>query len=539
MKSSRKAAVFSALVCFFVVIVSAAPGQEQKGIPPALKCADLVNLKIPGTTMVITKAEAIPTTPAGTVRVSPFAPGPIAVAIPPYCRADGELDRRTGVDGKPFAIGFAIALPDNWNGRFLFQGGGGLNGSVTPPYGAQAAGDAPGLARGFAVVSTDTGHKGAGFDPAFMKDQEASINFAQAAVGKVTVLAKQIIAQYYGQPAKHSYFAGCSTGGREGMLVSQRYPSEFDGVVAGDPTMEPGYSNIGLAWASAAFNQIAPRDASGKPVPTMDFSSADRRLLADAILKACDEKDGLKDGMIFNRLACQFDPIVLKCNGDKTDACLSAAQVGALEKAFSVPKDSHANQVYPPFLYDTDMVSDAPGLTFLPSAGPNILANVMPRLDINVDQQVAAVRSDATEMLTDTEGWTNLSTFSGHAGKLIFYHGTSDAWFSALATLDYYERMAKANGGLDQVQGWSRFFLVPGMQHCQGGAATLDSFDALGAVVDWVESGKAPDSVIATGKAFPGRSRPLCAYPKYARYKGQGNPEDASNFECVVGDRLQ
>jgi feruloyl esterase len=154
-----------------------------------------------------------------------------------------------------------------------------LNGSVRPPFGAQAAGDVPGLARGFAVVSTDSGHQGAVFDASFRKDQEAALNFSHASVGKVTVAAKAIIARYYGQPAKRSYFVGCSTGGREGMFAAQRFPEEFDGIVSGDPAMRIGHSNIGLAWANVAFNEIAPKDASGEPEPTKAFSASDKKLI--------------------------------------------------------------------------------------------------------------------------------------------------------------------------------------------------------------------------------------------------------------------
>ncbi|HXQ25448.1 MAG TPA: DUF6351 family protein [Candidatus Acidoferrales bacterium] len=538
MKHFQRAALLSGLLCSSLALSSPSRGQASNaaasGIAPAEKCADLVNLTIPGTAVVITKAEAVPTVPAGTVRLSAVYPDTNAVAIPSYCRADGMIDQRTGADGKPYAIGFAIALPDNWNGRFLFQGGGGLNGAVNPPFGSQAAGNMPGLARGFAVVSTDTGHKGANFDASFMKDQLAGLDFAYIAVGRVALLAKQIIAQYYGQPAKHSYYVGCSTGGREGMLMSQRYPTYFDGIVAGDPAFRTGYSNIGLTWARVAFAAIAPKDASGKPDPNKDFSDSDRKLLADAIMNSCDDKDGLKDGMIFNPRACQFDPAVLTCKGAKTDACLSSQQVGALEKAFAGPKDSHGNQVYAAFPYDTGYIVGAGGTftSFLPSVGPNPIAPVLPPPDMDIDKLVARVRADENETLTDTT-WTNLSTFSGHGGKLLFFHGTSDPVFSPFDTLAYYERMAQDNGGLDQIQAWSRFYFVPGMNHCRGGPAALDKFDLLGAAVDWVEHGTAPDSVTATGKAFPDRTRPLCPYPKHAQYKGQGNPEDASNFECV------
>jgi hypothetical protein len=533
-----RSAMFAGLILSVLGVSSVAHGQASgaapNGIMPAEKCADLVNLKIPSSTMVITKADAIPTAPAGTVRASLLSPEMIPVAIGSYCRADGMIDQRNGVDGKSYAISFAIALPDNWNGRFLFQGGGGLNGSVNPPLGGPAVGDAPALARGFAVVSTDTGHKGAVFDTAFMKDQLASLDFAYIAVGRVTVLAKEIIAQYYGQPAKHSYYDGCSTGGREGMLMSQRYPAYFDGIVSGDPAMRTGYSNIGLSWARAAFAEIAPKDAAGKPSPDQDFSGGDKKLIADAIMKSCDDNDGLKDGMIFNPEACRFDPAVLACKGPKTDSCLTSRQTGALEKAFSGPKDSRGNQVYSAFPYDTGYILGAGGAfsSFLPSAGPNPLASVLPPTNLDIDRLVATVEANENQTLTDTT-WTNLSTFFGHGGKLVFYHGTSDPVFSPFDTLAYYKKMVAANGGADAVMNSSRFFFVPGMNHCQGGPATLDKFDLLNAVVDWVENGTAPDFVIATGKDFPGRSRPLCAYPKHAQYKGQGNPEDAGSFACA------
>jgi hypothetical protein len=279
---------------------ASAAADGHAAITPALKCEALAGLGFPSSTIVIEKAEAVPEMPAGTVQVRPPDPETVRVPIPSNCRAEGVIDRRIGADGKNYAIGFAIALPDRWNGRFLFQGGGGLNGSIRPPLGAQATGDIPALARGFAVVSTDSGHRGAVFDASFMADQEAALNFAYASVGKVTAAAKAIIARYYGEPPARSYFVGCSTGGREGMLASQRYPAEYDGIVAGAPAMRTGRSNLGLAWANYNFTQIAPKGESGKPDPAKAFSPSDRKLVTDAIVAVCDAKDGLKDGMIFN-----------------------------------------------------------------------------------------------------------------------------------------------------------------------------------------------------------------------------------------------
>ncbi len=473
------------------------------------KCSDLTKLRLPGVNLVITKAEIISA----------------SASEPAHCQADGMVDQRTGAGGKTYGIGFAIALPDNWNNRFLFQGGGGYNGSVRPPLGGAAAGDNPGLARGFAVVSTDTGHKGATFDTSYNQDQQASLDFAQVAVPRVTEIAKQIVALYYGQPAKYSYFAGCSTGGREGMLMTQRYPSYFDGVVSGDPAMRTGFSQIGNNWAAVAYNQIAPKDDAGRPQPSKVFSEADKKLILGGILNACDAKDGLKDGMVFNTLACKFDPAVLTCAGAKTDACLTSEQVGALKKAFAGPRNSKGDLVYPMNAYDAGIAN------LLPSATPPATGAPAPPLDIDVDRRLFNLLANPLEALTDST-WTNLSSFSAHGGKLLFYHGMSDPAFSAMDTLDYYQKMSKANGGMDQVQSWSRLYLVPGMAHCRGGEFALDQFDLLGAAVDWVEKGTAPDSVIATGKAYPGRSRPLCAFPKHAQYSGQGDPENSANFTC-------
>ncbi|MGP0072845.1 MAG: tannase/feruloyl esterase family alpha/beta hydrolase [Bryobacteraceae bacterium] len=491
------------------------------------KCADLSGFKISGVPMVITKAAMIPASSGpGTSTAETSA---TSATIPSHCQADGMINERVGADGKTYGIGFSLALPDNWNNRFLFQGGGGYNGSVRPPVGGAAAGGDPALARGFAVVSTDTGHKGATFDRSYDADQQASLDFAQVAVGRVAELAKQIIAHYYGAPAQHSYFAGCSTGGREAMLMTQRYPSEFDGVISGDPAMRTGFSQIGNIWSAVAFNQIAPKDDSGRAQPSKVFSESDIKLIVKGVLDTCDANDGLKDGMVFNTRACKFDPDVLACKAGKNDSCLTPQQTAAIKKAFAGPHNSRGELVYPMNAYDAGIANLLPS----PKPAPNRPASGAPAppVNIDVDERLFSLLGNPLEALTDTT-WTNLGTFSARGGKLLFYHGMSDQAFSAMDTLDYYQRMAKANGGMDKVQSWSRMFLVPGMYHCRGGEFALDNFDLLTAVVNWVEKGAAPDSVVATGKAFPGRSRPLCAYPKYAHYTGQGDPENASNFEC-------
>src|SRR5271169_1488471 len=240
-------------------------------------CAKLANLRLDG--VEITKAAWVP---AGTT-IPPAYPGaPSLGPLPAHCRVDGVINRRNGAGGEEFGIRFAVALPEKeaWNGDFMMQGGGGGNGFVGYPVGASHSGDRPALVRGFAVASTDTGHKSksGAFDFSFMRDQQAYLDFAFLANPEVAGVAKWIIAQYYAKPAAYSYFVGCSTGGREGMILSQRYPTVFNGIVSGDPAMRTGLSNLAIAqWITVAYNQIAPKDASGKPLIDKLLSDGDRK----------------------------------------------------------------------------------------------------------------------------------------------------------------------------------------------------------------------------------------------------------------------
>ena len=488
----------------------------------ANSCASLMYFK--ASSVEISKAAPIA---VGTTEPNPYGPGHSA-PLPTYCRVEGVINRRTGVGSEEFGINFALAMPDKWNGDFLMQGGGGGNGVVLPPLGLDAAADTPALMRGFAVVSTDTGHKSHRglFDFDFMKDQQAYLDFAYLANAEVATLAKQLIAQYYGKPAAFSYFSGCSTGGREGMILSQRYPTVFNGIISGDPAMRTGLSNLAIGkWIPVAFNHIAPQDPDGKPIIAQAISDADRKQITDALLQECDAKDGVADGIISDPLGCDFDPAVLMCKEGKSESCLSPGKVAAIQKAVGGPKTQGGVQVYPGFLYDTGITAGGPIRGIL-TPGPGIFGPVTTAMEVDVEKDALA----EVQPLVDSMS-TNLATFSGHGGKVIFYHGDSDPWFSPLDTFGYYKDMSTANGGLEAVSKWSQFYFVPGMAHCGGGPG-LDRFDFLTAVVNWVEKGAEPTSVIATGKAFPGRSRPLCPYPTYAHYKGQGDAEDANNFEC-------
>jgi hypothetical protein len=506
---------------FLMLVFCAVLGHAQDN------CSALAKFLMPGAVVEITRAEMVAAGPAPGGRGGPAGP-----ALPARCRVDGIIDRRTGTDGKTYGIRFAVALPENWTGQYLQQGGGGLNGIVAEPIGAQAAGEKPAVARGFAVATSDTGHQSGGgaFDGSFMQDQQAALDFEFVAIGRLTVVAKQIIEKYYGRPPSRSYYVGCSTGGREAMLMTQRYPLYFDGIVAGAPAMRTGYSNLAGRTVTVALNAVAPKNADGRPGAAL--SNSDKKAVIAKFLEVCDARDGASDGMVFDVNGCNFRPRDLQCAGEKTEGCLSPEQAAAIEKGFAGPKDSRGRPVYTGFFYDTGINAQGNVIPGLLNPGPSPIGGIITATTQDVDAEVAVVESNPIARVGDSNSWVNLNSFSAHGGKLIFYHGVSDPWFSAKDTIDYYQRMTAANGGESKVRDWSRLFLSPGMGHCGGGSAALDTFDMLSASVNWVEKGQVPESITATGRAFPGRSRPLCAYPAYAQYRGQGSTEDAANFEC-------
>jgi len=505
-----------------LLLAAAAPALAAEGNAGA-RCAAFAGRSF-GEGITITAVKHVGVTPPGSAQ--PGGGPPLAAALPAHCRVEGIINKRKGAGGKEYGIGFAIALPDAWNGRFLLQGGGGLNGSVNPPVGPVASGDTPALARGFAVISHDSGHKGAVFDSSFMADQRATLDFAEASVKTVTLLGKRITAAYYGKPAAHSYMTGCSTGGREAMLASQRYPELFDGIIVGAPAMRTGDSNLGVEYTQVLFNQAAPKGADGKPIMSQLLTPANRKTILNGILAQCDGLDGLKDGMIENVAQCRFDPKKLACSADKAEGCLNDGQVRALEFGLAGPKDKAGYAIYAPMAADTGIVATPMG--YLPTGSPGPFGPPSDATEIDLDARVHAVRNDAGQRLTDTNYWTNLNTYLDRGGKIIFYHGVSDFWFSPFATWDYYERAAKTNG--KAFTDASRFYMVPGMLHCGGGNA-FERFDLLSALVDWVEQGKAPASITARRRAPSTETRPLCPYPAHAAYTG-GDSRVAASFTC-------
>jgi len=507
-------------------------------------------------------------------------------SAPEHCEVLGTIASRTGLDGQPYAIKFHLRLPTAWNKRFYFAGGGGLDGNLGTADGAQ-------LNQGYAVVSTDSGHDNAvnvsalagnaefGFDP------QARSDYGYNGPARVAVAAKAIVGAYYQQRPKFSYFEGCSEGGREGLMFSQRYPELFDGVIAGNPGMDLPKAAVAEAWDTQAFAGAARSlTPFGNPDLASSFTPAELNAVGEAITQACDAGDGLVDGMVFNPGACHFDPETLGPAGTGT---LSAAQVTALEKVFGGARDSQGHALYAgwfwdpgiaapgwrqwkigplfpfpgntslnttlggaalPFVFTTLPNSPTGGTALAPStvitsAGPiaglpGLSDAFMPwLLSYNMDTDAPKIyaRSGAfTESAMDFMGTssTDYRRFRRTGRKLMVYSGQADPVFSSKYHIAWYRKLVQASGDLHSAQQFARLFVVPGMNHCGGGYAT-SQFDAFGALVKWVEQGQAPRSLIGTapaGTPWPGRTRPLCAWPAQARYLGHGSIEDASNFAC-------
>jgi feruloyl esterase len=483
------------------------------------------------------------------------------VALPAHCVVQGRMSPRIGVDGKSYHIGFELRLPRSWNGRFAFQGGGGNDGVVRLAIGALAGNDASSaalqtsaLAKGYAVVTTDAGHQVT--DASFGLDPQARVDHAYAAYDKVTVAAKDLIGQAYGRPPDRSYFVGCSGGGRQALLFPQRFPAHFDGVAANAPAIKVAKeASVASTWSVLTYDAIAPVDGAGRRILSRALSSQDLTLVADAVVRRCDALDGAADGIVgVNPAACGFDPSVLQCSGAKTDTCLSAGQVAALRKDFAGPKDSAGRSLYASWPWDSGIRGAdwrnwrlGTSTTATPNARNYslIATDAMPKefftppvpdFDIRgFDFDTDPARMDAYAAIYNTTS-TDVGAFRQRGGKMLIVHGTSDPIFSANDSIDYYQKVAAANGGDAAARDFARLFLVPGMNHCSasGGPAT-DIYDALTPLADWVERGIAPDRIVARAGAatpWPGRTRPLCPYPQVATYNGSGSLEDAASFSC-------
>ena len=529
----KPAGAFIAAVILLITTSSWAAEMDNKAA-----CASLSKLATPS--FVVETAEWLEAS-----RVT-AGPGAATMDVPAHCLFRIIMDPRpSDIQGVSFGTGIELRLPQAWNGRLLMQGGGGLDGVLNPAYG-RMAGFPSALSRGFAVVSTDGGHRGkSAIDSSFAADQQAKLDFAYQAVARTTHEAKILVQDYYGRAPDYSYFMGCSTGGREAMLAAERLPMEFDGVVAGNPSFNLTRVAVNQIWSLQTVTRIAPRDATGRPRLDQAFTDAQLKAVSDAILAKCDALDGLADGMVNDYQGCRFDPQQLQCGrrgAPGANQCLSAEQVQGLHDIYGGARNRQGESLYGSTYYDTGIAQPAWRGMHLGSAG-NPPANatlgrdtltlfaMTPQrpgfdpLKFDFDHDLEATRETAA--INDAVQ-TLMTSFAQHGGKLIVYHGLSDQAMWSGALINWYTALTPRTA--QGPQAYARLFLVPGMTHCGGGQAT-DRFDMLTAIQDWVEKGRAPDRVLATGRAFPGVSRPLCPYPQEARYDG-GDVNDANSFSC-------
>jgi hypothetical protein len=540
---------------------------------PTLGCPDLTaaSLGLPGLTTV--KAELV-----GMGAVTP--PG-ASLPLPAHCKLTGAINERTSaVDGKPYAIGFELRLPFDWNGKFFFQGGGGNDGVIRDAFGAlsfaQGGSTSNALTQGYAVVSTDAGHKAEAAPivggALFGMDPQAGLDYGYNAVTEVTVVSKSIIQRFYGKRPERSYFMGCSNGGRQAMIAAARLADQYDGVVAGNPGFNLPKAAIQHAWDSQAFAAVAPKTPEGNPIISQAFSPADMSLVAAKVLEKCDALDGVADGMVNNAPACTaaFKLSELTCAGEKTATCLSSAQVRSLQNVFAGPRNSQGNSLYADWPFDAGVgafgwriwkMGTAPAATpnsiiatmggaslpYIFSSPPTALSGAGTTvidylLGYNFDTEAGKVNassgvySQSPMAFMTPPNPTDLSAFKKRGGKMIVVHGNSDPVFSVNDTIRWYGDLNTAQKG--DAASFARLFTVPGMAHCSGGPST-DNYDALGSLVNWVEKGVPPDRIEASAraanadaKAWPTRTRPLCAFPKIAKYKGSGDVEVSSSFVC-------
>ena len=503
---------------------------------------------------------------------SAVAAGTLSVATSPvgaHCQVRGSMFQRvSAVDGNSYAIGFEMRLPNQWNGRFFYQGNGGIDGSIGTATGAVNGGGGldNALNQGFAVISSDAGHAGA-LGPFFGIDPQARLDYGYQAAAKLTPMAKEAIRIAYGKGPDRSYFGGCSNGGRHSMVAAARMADQYDGFLVGNP----GFNLPKAAIASIAGGQTYAALASTPGDLSTGFTAAERTLVSNAVLARCDALDGLGDGLVQDTTACQaaFDLArdVPTCAGARDGTCLSAAQKTGIATLYTGPTTSAGARIYSSFPYDNGfgtggyafweftaplvLDSGAVGLIWqVPPEDPATFNGPTFALTGNLDTMVARINASnavytetAMSFMTPPDP-TNLSTLKNRGAKMLLYHGTADPIFSSDDTTAFYEGLRSANGG--DASNFARLFRIPGMNHCSGGPAT-DQFDMLTPLVGWVEQGQAPESVVASvrGPGNPGgvnadvpatwspiRTRPLCPYPKVARYNGSGSVELAASFSC-------
>ncbi len=479
----------------------------------AATCESLVKLVLPNATVTL----------AQTVAAGTFAPpkGQPIRDLPSFCRVTGDIHPVA----EESLMAFEVWIPSSgWNGKFYGIGNGGYAGSIG--YGALANA----VRHGDAAASTDTGHTATTGEPNAswaLGHPQKIIDFGYRAIHETAVKGKAIAAAFYGSAVRHAYFNSCSNGGRQALMEAQRYPEDYDGIVAGAPANYWTHLLTEAMWDVQALSQ------PGSYIPAAKLPA-----IADAVVAACDALDGVKDGVIDDPSQCHFDVSTLLCKGAESDACLNAPQVEALRKLYAGP----GPRIFPghamggesgPGGWAAWVTGPAPGKSLGFEFGTQFFKNMVYQ-DAAWDYHTFDLQRDAKKadekMAHDLNADdADLKLFAHRGGKLILYHGWSDPAISPYNTVDYYNRVAaklKAKETASSV----RLYMAPGMQHCGGGPGP-NTFDMNQPIETWVEQGVPPGPIVATR---PGRSRPLCPYPEVARWKGSGSTDDAANFSCVL-----
>jgi hypothetical protein len=550
------------LVCMFLFV--AIGGEVNAKCPiKAISCTDLATaFSYPNTTLTSVTPQA----------AGPVTSGGIVYNLPDHCVVQGKMNERVGpIDNRTYAIGFEMRLPKGWNGRFLYQANGGIDGSVVPAYGVDMGGGpvSNGLIRRFAVISSDAGHTADGGQ--FGIDPQARIDYGYNTVAQLTPMAKSLIKTYYGKKPYKSYLYGCSNGGRHAMVAASRYADQYDGILAGNPGFNLPKAAVSQLWGAQQYYTLTtPSTNIGSSFTPAEFS-----LVGDAILAKCDALDGLVDNMVTNPLKCQtafnLDADVPTCPGARDDTCLTAAQKAVLANIMDGAKNSADEPLYTNFLWDVGIkgsnwsfweffastVLDPGAVGFIFGTPPENpvgfdgLAYALNLNDTGFDPDADAPKIFDTYGPYTESGMSFMTppdlTMSGlfaHHSKLLVMHGTADAVFAVADTIKWYEDFQDTWGGRAKTA--ARLFLVPQMNHCSGGPS-CDQFDMLDALVKWVEQGPPPNSIVAKARGVganavnpevpatwaPDRTRLLCPYPEVAKYSGRGSIEDASSFKCV------
>jgi feruloyl esterase len=475
-------------------------------------CTSLKSISLPNTT--ITTAESVP---AGTFTPPPGTGQrggqPASLSVPSFCRVAAIL--RPSSDSE---IEMEVWLPETWNGKFQFVGGGGWAGVISYPALVTA------INEGYATASTDTGHKGGNANFA-IGHPEKVVDFAYRAVHESTVKAKAILTAFYDRGPRFSYWNGCSTGGRQGLMEAQRYPDDFDAIVAGAPA---NYQTHLHAW-DLSVAVPALKD------PSSAVSAAKLAALNSAVIGECDAKDGVKDSLLNEPRTCKFDPATLLCKAGDSDTCLTPPQLESVKRMYSPAKTKAGDIVFP---------GKEPGS----ETGWNVISGGQAPPGVSLGSFQVAYENlnwdwrsydlDRDLKIVDEKVGTvinainpDLSAFKARGGKLILYHGWNDTAISPSSTVNYYNSVLAKMGA--KQDNWIRLFMIPGMGHCRGGPGP-NQVNYMGALERWRESGVSPDHLEAfhvTNNRVD-IARPLCPYPQVAQYKGIGSTNDAANFVC-------